>query len=142
MQITSEACSTENHTPDIADEIFTFSRVVNAVRSFQPYKSAGVDGIFPALLQSGEVVLIPSLMKIFKASLRFNYIPSNWRLVRVIFIPKPGKRDKTNPKSFRPISLSSVLLKTMEKVLKKYVNSTYMQAYSLSKYQYANQSGG
>lgn len=139
IQTSIESSRTE--VPDIADEIFTTARVEKAVRSFQPFKSAGVDGIYPALLQKGEAVLIPSLKKIFKASLRLNYIPSKWRLVRVIFIPKAGKRDRTNPKSYRPISLSSVLLKTMEKVLNEYVNSTYMQTCPLSKYQFAYLAG-
>lgn len=141
MQTSETSNRVDNTALELVDEIFTRARVENAVRSFQPFKSAGVDGIIPAMLQNGEAILIPSLIEIFKASLRLNHIPTKWRLVRAIFIPKPGKRDKTHPKAFRPISLTSVLLKTMEKVLSEFINSTYMQAHPLSKFQFAYQSG-
>jgi hypothetical protein len=93
--------STKNTASDLADEIFTKARVENAIRSFQPFKSAGVDGIFPALIQNGEAVLVPPLIEMFKASLRLNYVPSKWRLVKVIFIPKKGKRDKDASQSIQ-----------------------------------------
>ena len=140
-QTSSWSARTENTVSDVADEIFTRTRVESAMRSFEPFKSASVDGIFPALLQKGEAILIPSLIEIFKASLRLNHIPSKWRVVRVIFIPKTRKRDKTHPKSFIPISLSSILLKTMEKVLNDFIHTSYMQTKPLSKFQFAYQTG-
>jgi hypothetical protein len=45
------------------------------------------------------------------------FIPTVWREVNVIFIPKPGKLDYTEAKAYRLISLSSFLLKTMEKLV-------------------------
>lgn len=54
----------------------------------------------------------------FNASLLLGYIPKSWRQVRVVFIPKANKNDKTSPKSFRPISLTSIILKIMEKLLR------------------------
>jgi len=124
-----------------ACEIFTPSRVDWALSSFQPYKSAGKDAIFPALLQQGKEVLIPLLTEIFRASVTLSYIPKAWRKVRVVFIPKAGRRDKTTPKAFRPISLSSVLLKTMEKIVDDYIKSTSLMKFPLSKNQFAYQSG-
>lgn len=53
-------------------------------------------------------------------------IPTIWTQVRVVFIPKAGKRDKTNPKSFRPISLTSAIHKIMEKILDEYIKSKYL----------------
>ncbi len=38
--------------------------------------------------------------------------------MKVIYIPKPGKPDYSIPKAYRPITLSSYLLKGMEKVVK------------------------
>ncbi|RVE41603.1 hypothetical protein evm_013751 [Chilo suppressalis] len=87
-----------------------------AINSFQPFKAAGPDGIFPALLQWAGEALILILVPLLRACLAFRYTPKLWREVKVIFIPKPGKADYNEAKSFRPISLSSFLLKTLERL--------------------------
>lgn len=124
-----------------ACEIFTRSKVEWALDSFEPFKSAGGDGIFPALLQHGKEQLCLPLTNLFRASITLGYIPKAWRQIRVIFIPKSGKRDKTTPKAFRPISLSSVLLKAMEKILDDHIKTTFLEQFPLSKSQFAYQSG-
>jgi hypothetical protein len=58
------------------------------IDSLAPYKSPGMDGIFPALLQEGREVLIPYLIRIFRACLATGYVPILWR--QIMFIPKPG----------------------------------------------------
>lgn len=112
-----------------------------AIDNFKPYKSAGEDGIFPALLQQGRDILLPVVIKIFRASLAWRYIPRLWTKVRVIFIPKGGDKDKSQPKSYRPISLTSFLLKTMEKVVNLYVRETFLRATPLHTKQHAYQKG-
>lgn len=104
-----------------AAKIVRPNQVQWAVDSFKPYKACGEDGIIPVLLQQGVVVLLPYLIRIFRASLAWGYIPDQWTQVRVIFIPKAGRKDYSQPKSFRPISLTSFLLKAMEKVLDRYI---------------------
>lgn len=99
-----------------AEKIVTREGVRKAVLSFKPFKSAGPDGIFPALLQWGVEHLIGWLTEIFLACMAIGHCPKGWRRARVVFLPKPGKEDYTNPKSYRPISLTSFMLKTMEKV--------------------------
>ena len=36
----------------------------------------------------------------------------------LVFLPKPGKDDYSDPRSYRPISLLSFLMKAMEKVVR------------------------
>ena len=103
------------------------SRVVNrdrirwAINSFKRFKSPGVDGIFPALLQEGGEDLIKRLDLIFKSCLALGNIPKTWRTARVVFIPKPGKKDYDSAKSFRPICLTSFLLKTLERLVDRHI---------------------
>jgi hypothetical protein len=40
-----------------------------------------------------------------------------WRQVKVVFIPKPGRNSYCGLRDFRPISLTSFLLKTMERLV-------------------------
>jgi len=58
-----------------------------ALDSFAPYKRQGADGIFPALLQEGREVLLPHLVRIFRACLATRYVPVSWHKVKVVFIP-------------------------------------------------------
>lgn len=141
QEIQSWVSGSKKDAIKVAKEAFTRARVERAVRSFEPFKSPGMDGIFPALIQKEEKTLVPPLVEIFRASLILGHIPNDWRQIRAVFIPKAGKRDKTNPKAFRPISLSSVMLKIMEKVLCEYINHKFMKAMPLSKNQFAYQSG-
>jgi hypothetical protein len=43
-------------------------------------------------------------------------VPKLWQKSRVVFIPKVGKDTYENPRSYRPISLTSFFFKTMERV--------------------------
>ena len=125
----------------VAKTIFTDTRIEHAVSSFQPFKSSGVDGLLPAMVQQACPLIIPQLAEIFKASLILNHIPSSWNLVKVVFIPKVGKKDKNQPKAFRPISLTSIMLKIMEKILHEFINSAYIDKHPLSKIQFAYKTG-
>ncbi|XP_065359422.1 uncharacterized protein LOC135953441 [Calliphora vicina] len=95
-----------------------------ALRSFDPYKSPGPDGIIPADLQRNEDLIIPWLTRIYSACLAWSYIPESWTRCTVAFIPKGGKASHTRPKDFRPISLSSFLLKTMERLIDLHLRSS------------------
>ena len=53
----------------IAQDTISYEKVRWAIDSFQPYKTAGLDGIIPALLQWGSDVMIRTLTTILEACL-------------------------------------------------------------------------
>ena len=89
----ASACRTNCMDWQVAVRIVTYRRVEWTIDSFAPYKSPGVDGIFPALLQEGREILIPYLIKIYRACLATGCVPTAWRQVKVVFIPKPGRNS-------------------------------------------------
>ena len=119
----------------------THRRVEWAIDSFVPYKSPGVDGLFPALLQEGREVVIPYLVRIFCVSLATGYVPSIWQQVKVMFIPKPGRNSYSRPRDYRPISLTSFLLKTMERLVDRYLRDKALALVPLHPNQQAYQAG-
>lgn len=125
----------------IINKIITFERVEWAINSFKPYKSAGPDGIFPALLTNGTAKLTLTLVRVFRASLMLGYIPKLWREVKVVFLPKGGNKPPESPKSYRPISLMSFMLKTMEKLLDCHLREETLNITPLHKLQFAYQKG-
>jgi hypothetical protein len=113
-----------DHTPSdspTVDQITSEDQVHRVLGTFSPFKAAGPDEIFPALLSEGREVLTPILSKIMHACLRYGYIPQSWRKTRAVFIPKPGKDSYYRTSSWRPISLTSFLLKTLERLIDWYL---------------------
>ncbi|XP_046142185.1 uncharacterized protein LOC123987908 [Osmia bicornis bicornis] len=94
-----------------------------AIKTFRPYKAPGPDGIFPALLQEGLNVLIGPLTKILRASIALRHVPQVWVNTKIVFIPKSGKNGHIRAKDFRPISLASFLLKTLERLVDRYLRT-------------------
>ena len=124
-----------------AEGIVTIGAVLRSIDSFKPFKKPGVDKIFPALIQWGSEVLTPRLREIYVTCLATGFIPTAWRETKVVFLPKPGRGDYTEAKSFRPISLTSFLLKTMERILVDYMEATTLRVFPLNKNQHAYQAG-
>ena len=58
----------------------------------------------------------------FKTALNKNIIPHTWKLANIVPIPKPNK-DTNKSTSYRPISLLSVIAKTLEKSLLLYITA-------------------
>jgi len=85
--------------------VISYDKLKWAVFSFKPYKSPGIDGIMPIMLQQGFKLLVGKLLMLLRASLALGYIPMSWRHIRVVFIPKPRK-PVSQAKSLRPISLT------------------------------------
>lgn len=104
-----------------AREIVSKEKIEWAIDSFKPYKAAGTDGVMPAMLQNSRRSILPLLVGIYRSCLLAKYLPRKWREVRVVFIPKTGKTGHNSPKDYRPISLSSFLLKTMERLIEIYI---------------------
>lgn len=77
----------------------------------------------------------------FRACLAFRYVPLMWREVRVLFIPKPGKADYTEAKAYRPISLTSFLLKTLERLCDRHIRDTILIKTPLHPQQHAYSAG-
>ena len=107
----------DNRANSLSGIIFSPDKVKWAVSFFKPFKAPGGDGLFPALLQKVIALIMPGIIAISRASYNWGYIPTTWRQVNVIFIPKPGNRPSELSKSYRPISLTSFVLKTMERLI-------------------------
>lgn len=109
--------NTDNQDDTQVLDFFNIEKVKWAINSFKPFKSPGLDGIYPALMQNADIGLINRLQTLFVACLKLSYVPSSWQESKVIFIPKPGKKNYESVKSYRPISLTSFLLKSMERLV-------------------------
>ena len=69
------------------------------------------------------------------------YTPQIWRQSKVIFIPKPGKDDYAQAKSFRPISLTPFLFKTLERLCYWQIQKTALRSKPINARQHTFQTG-
>ena len=123
----------------LANRIVTPERIKWAINSFKSYKSPGPNEIYPAHLKKADNVLVGPLVKVTKASLMLGHVPAAWQGAR--FIPKPGKSGYTSATDFRPISLTSFLLKTSERLVDRYVRDVTLIGKTLHTGQHAYRAG-
>ena len=126
-----------NHTTPL----FTVKKARHAIGSFGPKKAAGPDGFSPIILQNLGEISLARLCSLYEACLHVGYTAKAWRTSRTIFIPKPGKKDYTQLRSFRPISLTSFLFKGMEKIIHWELEEKILSKHPLSKNQHAFRRG-
>ena len=101
--------------PAIANFEITTQGVYNILNTCNPYKSPGPDGIHPHALRETATEVSPMLTHIYQQSLSTGVLPTQWKHAYVTPIFKKGA--KTDPTNYRPVSLTSVVCKSMEHIL-------------------------
>jgi hypothetical protein len=109
---------------------------IKVSQGIHPYIYPGMDGIMPIMLQQEYELLAGKLLMLLRASLALGYIPVSWRHTRVVFIPKPGK-SLTQAKSLRPISLTSLILQILEKLIDRHIRAGVLVEKPLHQNEYA-----
>ena len=93
-----------------------------------PNKSPGPDKIYSRVLKELHEELTEPLTIIFKKSLQEGILPGNWKHSVVTAIFKKG--DKSSPNNYRPVSLTSVVCKIMESLVRDAIQH-HMESNSL-----------
>ena len=75
-------------------------------------KSPGPDNIHPRLLKETAEVIAEPLTRIFQTSLISRELPADWKVANITPVFKKG--DRTKSENYRPISLTSAVVKILE----------------------------
>ena len=100
----------------------TTSQVQEAIKQSKNNNSQGPDKLNIRHLKHIGPLGLAFLTSMFKTALNKNIIPHTWKLANIDPIPKPNK-DTDKGTSYRPISLLSVIAKTLEKSLLPYITA-------------------
>lgn len=79
--------------------------------------SPGIDGIPYSFIVNSPDSVKEYYLKLINIFFGYGIVPDQWKTQIVIPICKPGK-SRSDPNSYRPIALSSVLVKVMEHMIK------------------------
>lgn len=98
------------------DCLFSFSELQLALDGLVD-SSPGIDGIPYSFLKNMSTKSKEYLLILVNFFFEFGCVPEQWKTQVVVPILKPGK-DPSDPNSYRPIALSSVLCKVTEHMVK------------------------
>ena len=107
----------------------TMAELKKAIKKLKKKKSPGPDGVTNEMLQHLGKSALEKLLDIFNLSWRQGQVPQCWKEARMIPILKKGK-NKTNVQSYRPISLTSCVCKTMERIVNQRLQN-YLESESI-----------
>ena len=106
------------HVDDSLDDVmFEPSDIEKACAELKGSASAGPDGVPACLLKTCRKQLARPLCTLWRASMDTGVIPAELLLVLISPIHKGG--SKSVPKNYRPVALTSHLIKVFERVLRR-----------------------
>ena len=108
---------TTNIGSDSLEDAITADELDQAILSLKRRKAPGPDGILNEHLINGGLPLNSLLLILFNKILQQEVIPQSWKDSIIIPLYKGNRKCKTDPKSYRPISLVSCLSKLFEKIV-------------------------
>ena len=89
------------------------------INNMKDNKSPGVDGIPPKLLKEIVEQISTPLAKLFNLSLEEGIVPSEWKEANITLLFKKGSKKK--PENYRPVSLTSVVCKLLETLIRDHM---------------------
>ncbi len=107
-----------------SDHVFTLSEdeVRRKLRRVNVRKAVGPDGITGRVLRSCANQLSGLFTSIFNESLATSVVPTSFKKSVIIPVPKNSKPSCLN--DYRPVALTSTVMKVFERLLKKHICSS------------------
>ena len=108
---------TSHGAPPLSFDSFSVDEVFDALKNLDTSKSPGPDDILPIFLKtcSNELALV--LCKVFNFFVQKGQFSKAWKEANVVPVYKGGVKPKDDVGSYRPVSLTSILCKVLEKLI-------------------------
>ena len=123
----------------LSDISVTEERVKTSIDGLREFAAPGPDGFPPKLLKILQNEIALPLAILFRKSIDDGEIPDEWRDAHVTAIHKKG--SKADPGNYRGVSLTSVIGKLMERMIKEDIDNYVEKNRLLSDTQHGFRSG-
>ena len=90
--------------------------VLKKLQDLNPGKSPGPDGWHPVFLKAIADLIAQPLALLFQKSLEEGYVPSEWRSACITALHKKEAKDVCG--NYRPVSITSIICKLMESIVR------------------------
>lgn len=105
------------HNGEPLENIEVNDEAVNKIaKKLKPEKSQGPDGIHPKFIKETIDTLDKQLSNLFNNSIQEGTVPTDWRKANISAIHKKGSKKKAQ--NYRPISLTSIICKMLERTIR------------------------
>ena len=101
------------------EKTFKESEILKLLQNLDVNKSFGPDGLHPKMLMELSATISKPITIIFNSSMCQGLVPQLWKEGNITALFKKG--DKAEPGNYRPVSLTSVICKTMEKLVREII---------------------
>ena len=107
----------DNGLPRELDSFFSWEILKRAIDDLPNGKAPGPDGIRNEVIKKLPNPYLAELLRQFRFSVSSSFIPTCWLNINTVYIKKLGKEHQDCPRTYRPIGLSSVILKLCERMI-------------------------
>ncbi|MES9974252.1 MAG: reverse transcriptase family protein, partial [Candidatus Thiodiazotropha sp.] len=104
-------------TDELSNITINVHDVREQLRNLRVYSAMGPDQIHPRILKESADTMAEPFAKLFAYSLESGVVPTSWRSALICPIYKGG--DRHSPTNYRPVSLTSIPCKVLERIIKK-----------------------
>ncbi len=106
-----------------------FEELLKVLNVMKMNKSPGPDNIYPKALKETKHEIVDALKTLFDLSLRQGTVPADWKATNVTPIFKKG--DRNTAANYRPISLTSIVGKMLESIIRDKI-VRHLESHSLT----------
>jgi len=114
--------------------VFTSQSILDKLSNLNITKSPGPDLLHPRVLYEIRREISQPLQIIFTTSLHSGKLPMEWKSANVVAIHKKG--NKYEPSNYRPVSLTCIICKLMESIIRDNIMSYFFNNDFFSNKQY------
>ena len=105
-------------TPQLSN-ITIVKNKIEAIHDLSTHSAPGPDGVPAIVFKERAEALSEPLMILFNSFFDCHYIPDILKRAAIVPVYKSGERS--NPINYRPISLTAILMKILERIVRKQV---------------------
>ena len=133
----------QNINPDLVNNINTIEinqyMVLKAIDKLNVSKAPGPDGIHSRIIKECKESFSSAFTIIFNKSLHEGILPSQWKQANVKALFKKGKRTQCS--NYRPVSLTSIVCKLFESIIRDHIVYFLEENQLISSHQHGFRSG-